>query len=287
MTCNDILHQLDAYVDGETSPEWTRLIEDHLPGCPVCQTRVDELRALSRIVRSGLSSERAPSDLWSRIDAELPPTVGPTSARREAGWWRRTARPLALAASVALLLGIGSAVSFWQWRADYSVIAAPVQDFTTYRLSGRALDVESRDPIEVEGWFEARLAFELPRVKARIAGFDLVGGRLCWFLDRRISALAYERGDDVISVYVMADHDLALPEATFEPRLAMSRSVHQVDSVNNMIWHRDGLIYTIVSDLEKDDLSIFLAALARSERRNAAAATNSTKQQPTTMGAST
>ncbi|MGI9507543.1 MAG: hypothetical protein ACR2RE_31275, partial [Geminicoccaceae bacterium] len=106
------------------------------------------------------------------------------------------------------------------------------------------------------------------------------------FLDRRISALAYQRGDQMVSVYVMADHDLSLPDATFEPALSIRRSVHQVDDVNNMIWHDDGLVYTIVSDLQKADLSIFLAALARGERQTALFSTDSLMQQQKPMGAS-
>jgi anti-sigma factor (TIGR02949 family) len=286
MTCNDIYHQLDAFVDGETSPEQTRLIEKHLTSCSTCLARVDELRALSRTLKSGLSSDRAPSDLWTRIEKRLPPAAENADPIQPAGWWRDRARPLALAASVALLLGIGGSVAWWQGQANYAVIAAPVQDFTTYRLSGRALDVESSDPSVIEAWFGERLTFELPSLKARVAGFDLVGGRLCGFLDRRISALAYERGDQRIAVYVMADHDLALPEASFAPELKLSRSVHEVDDVNTMIWHEGGLVYSVVSDLKKDDLSIFLAALARGDRQRAGALTDFLDHRSSVMGAS-
>jgi predicted ribosomally synthesized peptide with SipW-like signal peptide len=271
MTCNDIYHQLDAFVDGETSPEQTRLIEERLASCPTCQARVDQLRALSRAVKDDLLNDRAPSALWAKIETHLPPDAESSTLIHSSAWWRDHVRPLALAASVALLLGIGGSVAWWQSQANDAVIAAPVQDFNTYRLSGRDLDVESRNPAVIEAWFEERLAFELPRIEARVAGFDLVGGRLCGFLDRRISALAYERGDQKIAVYVMADHDLALPDATFAPELKLSRSVHELDDVNSMIWHENGLVYAVVSDLKKDDLSIFLAALARGDRQRAGA----------------
>ncbi len=287
MTCNDIYHQLDAFVDGEISPEQNRSIQRHLQSCSACQARVDELRALSSAVRDELRADRAPSDLWTKIENRLPADAESPALIQPAAWWRDRGRPLALAASVALLLGIGGSVAWWQWQADYAVIAAPVQDFTTYRLSGRALDVESSDPGVIEAWFEERLAFELPSVKARVAGFDLVGGRLCGFLDRRISALAYERGGQAVSVYVMADHDLSLPEASFAPELKLSRSVHELDDVNTMIWHHDGLVYSVVSDLKQADLSIFLAALARNERQNADLSTDLKRHQEKPMGAPT
>lgn len=286
MTCSEIYHQLDAFVDGEIPPEKVRHIEAHLDGCAACQTRVDQLCALTAIARRDLGRERAPSDLWSRIETQLPSVAEP---QREipVAWLRRHIRPLALAASVALLLGISAGAAWWQFRSDYAVIAAPVQDFTTYRMSGRSLDVESSDPSIIQAWFQEKLAFEMPPIKARLAGFDLVGGRLCWFLDRRISALAYQRGDAKISVYVMADHDLALPEAIFEPELSISRSIHEVDEVNAMIWHHEGMVYSVVSDLKATDLSIFLAALARSERQNAGMLQHSLMHQQKPMGAST
>ncbi len=287
MNCNDIFHRLDAFVDGETSAGETREIDLHLQRCASCQARADQLRALTVATRDELRRERAPGDLWARIDAQLPPTSTRSTERPEAAWWQRTARPLALAASVALLLGIGGGVAWWQLKADDSVVAAPVQDFATYRVSGRALDIETSEPSVIHAWFEEKLTFEMPPVKARVAGFDLVGGRLCWFLDRRISALAYERGHQKVAVYVMTDHDLSLPEASFEPELRINRSVHEIDEINTMIWHHDGLVYSVVSDLKEADLSIFLAALARGERRNADLTIDLNRHQEQPMGAPT
>jgi len=287
MSCTGIYHQLDAFVDGEVPSSEADQIERHLGDCASCQARVDQLRALTKAAQRDLWVECAPSDLWARIEAKLPIAAEAPEVIKPARWWRDKVRPLALAASVALLLGIAAGGVWWQLRSDYSIVAAPVQDFTTYRLSERNLDVESSDPEIIRAWFEEKLAFELPPIKARLAGFDLIGGRLCWFLDRRISALAYQRGEEVVAVYLMADHDLALPEATFEPRLSIARSAHKVDDVNNMIWHDGNLVVTVVSDLKETDLSIFLAALARSKRQDTAQTTDSIKHQEKPMGAPT
>ncbi|MEM8952430.1 MAG: zf-HC2 domain-containing protein, partial [Pseudomonadota bacterium] len=178
MTGNDIYHRLEAYVDGETSPEEKREIERCLQESEACQARVDELRALSGAVRDESSADKAPADLWARIEERLPAASESAGVIRPAAWWHDRMRPLALAASVVLALGIGGGVAWWQGQIDYVVVAAPVQDFAAYRLSGRDLDVESSDPGVIGAWFEERLTFELPRVNASIAGFDLVGGRL-------------------------------------------------------------------------------------------------------------
>ncbi|MGI9503669.1 MAG: hypothetical protein ACR2RE_11500, partial [Geminicoccaceae bacterium] len=153
-----------------------------------------------------------------------------------------------------------------QWmHQDRSLIAAPIQDFSTYRDSGRSLDIASRDPEIIRSWFTSRLAFEAPRLKANVAGFDLVGGRLCWLLQRRLSAFAYQREDQTVSLYVMTAHDLTVPNGTFDPELGSSLSSHEVDGFRTMIWQAGALVYTVVSDIPKQDMSIFLAALARSQ----------------------
>lgn len=287
MTCEEILHQLGAFVDGEVSLEDRRRITAHLESCASCRARVEDLRMLGDSIRSELGDMRAPSDLWARIEAELEPADDHRKLAEPAAWWWRDVRSMALAASVALAIGMSATVGWWQLRSDHSIVTAPVQDFTTYRVSGRSLDVESSEPSIVKAWFEEKLTFELPAIEPRIAGFDLVGGRLCWLLERRISALAYKRGDQKIAVYVMADHDLSLPEASFAPELRISRSVHEVDDVNTMIWQSDGLVYAVVSDLKKADLSIFLAALARSERQNAAMLRDFLSDPKEVKGAST
>lgn len=120
-------------------------------------------------------------------------------------------------------------------------------------------------PSFVRAWFDSRLTFEALRLKAKVAGLDLIGGRLCWLLKRRLGAFAYQRGDQKIALYVMTAHDLTLPSSSFDPELGISMSSHEADGFRTMIWRADELNYTVVSDMPKQDMSIFLAALARSQ----------------------
>lgn len=63
----------------------------------------------------------------------------------------------------------------------------------------------------------------------------------------------------------MAAHDLTLPGASFDPELGINMSSHEVDGFRTMIWRADELVYTVISDISTQDMSIFLAALARSK----------------------
>jgi len=266
MPCPKITYQLEASVDGECGADEERMIRDHLEHCVACRERVDGLQNLNETIKAGLGDVKAPDDLWQRIEARLPESLDDHRPANAKPWIRQPVWQMAIAASLALMLVLPAGLT-WQWiQQDVSIIAAPVQDFSTYRDSGRSLDIASQDPEIIHSWFASRLTFEAPRLEARVAGFDLVGGRLCWLLERRLSAFAYERGDQTITLYVMTAHDITLPSSTYDPELGISLSSHEVDGLRTMIWRAGDLLYTVVSDLPKQDMSIFLAALARSQK---------------------
>lgn len=172
---------------------------------------------------------------------------------------------MAIAASLLIMMALPAGLTWQRMNQANSIIAAPIHDFSTYRDSGRNLDVTSQDPTTIRSWFASRLTFEAPKLEAEVAGFELVGGRLCWLLERRLSAFSYRRGDQSLAVYVMTAHDIALPSSTYDPELGISLSTHEVDGLRTMIWQKGELVYTVVSDIPKQDMSIFLAALARSQ----------------------
>jgi len=265
MPCNKNTYDLEAFVDGERSADEERMISDHLDHCVACRQRVDSLRTLNRTIRAGLGEAKAPDDLWQRIEARLPESLDDRRPEKTKTWFRQPVWQMAIAACLIMMVALPAGLT-WQWmRQDNSIIAAPIQDFSTYRDSGRSLDIASRDPNAIQSWFASRVTFEAPKLEAKVAGFELIGGRLCWLLERRLSAFSYERGDQSLTLYVMTAHDIALPSSTFDPELGISLSVHEVDGFRTMIWRRGELVYTVVSDIPKQDMSIFLAALARSQ----------------------
>ena len=265
MPCEKIAYQLEALVDGECSADEERMINDHLQSCAACRQHVNHLRRLSRTIKDGLGDIKAPDDLWQRIEARLPEDPDERRSSKARSWFSQPVWQMAIAASLAIMLALPAGLA-WRWmQQDNSIIAGPIQDFSTYRDSGRSLDIASRDPDTIRSWFASRLTFEAPKLKAEVAGFDLVGGRLCWLLERRLGAFSYQRGDQTLALYVMTAHDLTLPSSTYDPELGVSLSTHEVDGLRTMIWRRGELVYTVVSDIPKQDMSIFLAALARSQ----------------------
>lgn len=89
---------MTPYVDGELGAAEHDAVESHLRVCPPCHSRVAAERTVRDLLherRDALGGGPAPSGLRARCVLAPPP----------AGAWRRRLGPLALAASLVLLVG--------------------------------------------------------------------------------------------------------------------------------------------------------------------------------------
>src|SRR5262245_63503014 len=114
-SCTSIDPLVTRYVDGELTPADRALVDDHLRRCPPCQGRVSAEsagRELLRAHRSRFVAERAPMDLHARCArlaeesrlAAAPPVPASTPRRARRSWLSPLA-PMALAASLVILVG--------------------------------------------------------------------------------------------------------------------------------------------------------------------------------------
>ena len=93
---------MHAYVDGELDPANARAIERRIAGDAVLAAERDRIEALQRVLRSKFPLVPVPTHLRERIE-------------RAVGFRRLPVRPtwLALAASVALAVSVGSSSTFY------------------------------------------------------------------------------------------------------------------------------------------------------------------------------
>lgn len=217
MTCEHVNDILFAYLDGQCPPVVHEAIQAHLVECAACQQLVESTRRLEAGLQEVYGQEVAPPDLWRRIMASIAAQESSTSwvARVCQRLWTTPAYRVAAASVVLVLL----CLSVW-WgmsnRTMVPVVVAPVHDFIAYqrRGGGRLQDLHAalarlgREPRA----HEAVMA-TLPRFTA--AGYQLVGSRLCTFLDRELTALMYRKGERFLSLYIMPGSGLALPEGNW------------------------------------------------------------------------
>ncbi len=114
MTCAVVEDLLDLYLDGETSPETGRLVEEHVAGCERCRAVLDYRRRLrAKLVRSaGLGAAGPGAGGGGGLD-ELPVADVRVVSRARA----RLRLTLAKALAVSLVAVVGAWAGVWHLTA--------------------------------------------------------------------------------------------------------------------------------------------------------------------------
>lgn len=206
MTCDQIGPQLGPYVDGEAPPDARASVEAHVAACPVCAAEMESLQRLAAMIGPA-AAESAPAGLWDAIESRLDdagsPPIESRPWPRQRGFRLRLNRPLAAAAAVAMMVGLGFFSLQW---APSSAQAATVE-------FGALLDGLRFDPQQAFSRFLSRydarevtldqakrhgraLNFAIPR--ALPGGFKLVSTYALRFGRRPGVAARYERNGELL-----------------------------------------------------------------------------------------
>lgn len=108
--CNTVRSHLSAYHDGELSAELAATVAKHIESCESCAAELSAFESIgSAFAQTQIPAK--PSDLWQRIERELPTTAEPVTLSKRFGVWVREspygAGLVSMAASVLVLLGAG------------------------------------------------------------------------------------------------------------------------------------------------------------------------------------
>ncbi len=236
------LSDTELWLDGEGGARAAQIAQ-HVAACPACRAHADTIRRLDFAAREAAVRIKAPAGLRSRlddIDAARPAPQADGVSRR------RVFAGFAAAASVA---AIGSVAALRQ-RDSGDLSVAVFGDFATHLAADRNLDLTETNPQAVVDWFSPKVPFDLPRL-ASLSEVDLVGGRLCWLLDRRIAAFNFNRGSEALGLYV-ADSDgltcqhAALPQADESPMLLSD------GGLNGAFWQEGAIAHALVGQPAPD-----------------------------------
>ena len=108
--CKTVQPYLSAYHDDELAAGQAATVAKHVESCESCAAELSSFRSIgSNFAQTPIPAK--PSNLWQRIERELPTAVEPvTLSRRFSVWVRESpygAGLVSLAASILLLLGFG------------------------------------------------------------------------------------------------------------------------------------------------------------------------------------
>lgn len=171
MKCRDCSEKLSDYVDGALTPAEASAMESHVAACPACQAELASLRELLDSAHA-LPAEITPTrDLWPGLMAQLPEAVEakPAAARASIFTFPRFV-PLAIAASVAVLLGIAA----WRWNSPETPASGAAWTVTSTagapRVNSKNFQGEAR--LRVGQWLETDAT---SRAKVTVGAVQSIG----------------------------------------------------------------------------------------------------------------
>jgi len=262
-TCAAIDPLVTPYVDGELAAADRILVDEHLRRCPPCHARClaeQAVRSLVRARKPGLSAERASDALRARCGAlaQVTATIGgaaPASAAGQArlsrsgpAGWRTRLAPIALAASLVLI--VGGAFLYQSTSGSARALAA---ELAADHVKCFALDdvLGTHDtPAAVEsamlsgfGW-HLTVAGQFDR-----ACLDLVGARRCLYTHGLVAHLMYRHEGQAVSIFML-------------PKTERSEALVEVLGHQAAIWSAGDRTFVLVARGSRADVQR-MAAYAR------------------------
>jgi anti-sigma factor (TIGR02949 family) len=256
LSCQDCEKYLYAFLDHALDVKENLDIEEHLCRCPPCARHVDAERTLRAFVRQHAMVSPLPEALKYGIIRQVihAPQPQPWWVRLGVVWHLRDcAIGVAAAAIVLLAFSFISAPS-----KSVSLAQQFVQDasrsYRLYTTQRMPLDVASADDTVVTQWFNKHMdtPVKLPCITDTAA--KLLGGRLCRLFDRKSATLVYQRNGVDILLFAFRGGQISLPTKHMVRTKDDVFYIQKIAGRPVAIWQRGGMTYSIIGDLEQDDL---------------------------------
>ena len=215
--CQIIDPLVTPFVDGEIADADRRVVEEHLRVCPPCHSRVVAERAVHTIIRDRADALKAPAptalrarcrelaarpaDAGDRATPRAPALWGALVPR---GAWASRAAPLALAASLTLVVGGAFLVQATR-RSEVVLAAELTADHVKCLAMNRVLGTH-QEPAAVESSMIAGFnwSMHLPDHPER-EGLQLVGSRPCLYGEGKIAHIMYRHDGNPVSLFMLPE----------------------------------------------------------------------------------
>ncbi len=269
-TCRKLDATVTPYLDGELDAHTCADLDAHVTACPSCAARVAAERSVRDLLlarRSALQAECAPAALRERCagrldarldvrqDARLEPraTQDARLKPRATFAWRARLAPVALAASLVVLVG-GAFVYELTDRSSRVMAAELTADhLKCFGLVNPLLGTRDT-PSVVEASMASSFGWlvRLPDPAAR-AGLELVGARPCLYGEGRVAHIMYRHNGRPVSVFML-------------PRSTRAEEVVEVMGHEAAIWSAGDRTFVLIARApraEVEEMASFVHATFR------------------------
>jgi anti-sigma factor RsiW len=200
--CQHVDALATPYVDGEIGQADRELVDRHVRACGPCRSRVEAEQAIHRLLRERRDALtiQAPAALRARCAAA---TRSQPSPLGRAVPWRARLAPLALAASLVLI--VGGAFVYELTAHSTQVMAAELtaDHLKCFRVLNTVFGTR-HDATTVESTMASGFDWpmQLPEHPDR-AGLELVGARPCLYGEGRVAHIMYRHHGNPVSVFML------------------------------------------------------------------------------------
>lgn len=251
MTCSELDRLLPAFADGEFAPGDCVETELHVAECPSCRAKVEQMCAFRDFIRSCTATGvTAPEHLRQRVRRSL-------ARQRSVDNLRRFAAYSAVAASLAAIATAGYVAK------EERPAPRPLElVMDAVEKHARALPVEVTPASgDVDSWFRGKVGFNVRAPVFEQPGAPrLQGARLAHVADREAAYFVYgeENSPRRMTLLLFPGQDLEeIPDAENRVFMANERGY------NVALWRREGIVYSLVSDLDERDVRKLVSEVTR------------------------
>jgi anti-sigma factor RsiW len=257
MRCAQGDADFQAFLDGELSSSKALAFQQHVDGCPSCQSRLQFFRD----IRAELRAQTATSKASPSFKEQLRRRLYQLERRRRLS--KHVAVPIA---AIALLLAMTGIYWLYTDQTTSPLLSALVRAHAGTVRSEIALAFPSADIDMVQRWLDQRLPFRPVIPQASWGGFHLLGARILSLSDHKGAFLLFGSGDRRVSL-VSLPHPSRLPGPSKKVEMDGITFWVFIQGVYTLVlWSEHGLLNAMVSDEEVDE-SLEYARLCAQQMR--------------------
>lgn len=258
MPCDLNEELICAFVDGELPADDCARLVEHVKLCSRCARLRETFASTKALLRQRVPTEDAPTHFWAqvcrRLDAVHPPAYSHAPSFRWA---------FALAACLAVM-ALGGVAMRMRHRAQPLIPAELVHIYDTHRRSPCLEERVVHDPAQGARWLTQTVGYEVPAVNYTSAGYELsrVTSCVCFSVNRHVAVpergalMAFRRGrqDWRVCLFIHRASVFDVPAGQTLNAGGRSVVVAQESSYNIISWKSGDRIFSIVSDLPREEL---------------------------------